>query len=230
MNSDPIIDNDQTFMAIYTKCKDYTMTSQERMYGLYKAVEYAIQAKVPGDFVECGVWKGGSSMLIAYTLAELGVKDRKIYLYDTFEGMTMPTEDDKEISNHNALAMDTWEKEQKEDHNEWAYSPLSEVKNAMAKVDYPTENIIFVKGKVEDTIPHHIPSAIALLRLDTDWYESTKHELQHLYPLVSKNGILIIDDYGCWDGSKKATDEYFSNTPVMLNRMDAHGRLILKTL
>src|SRR3990172_2905041 len=75
------------FLEIYEKCKPYTMTSKERMYALYKAVEYITTAKIPGDFVECGVWKGGSAMLIAHTLLSLKETNRKIWLYDTYEGM-----------------------------------------------------------------------------------------------------------------------------------------------
>jgi O-methyltransferase len=91
---DPIIDNDKTFLKIYERCKEYTMTPRERVYALYKAVEYIVKAKIPGDFVECGVWRGGSTMVIALTLLELKEDSRKIYLYDTFKGMTMPTEKD----------------------------------------------------------------------------------------------------------------------------------------
>lgn len=229
MNSDPVIDNDERFIRIYKKCKEYTMTSQERMYALYQAVVYVVEAKIPGDFVECGVWRGGSSMLIALTLLELGVNDRRIYLYDTFEGMPMPTDDDRDVGNKTITAMETWKENKKLDHNDWCYASLQEVTRNMHSTHYPSKMISFVQGKVEETIPATIPSLISILRLDTDWYESTKHELIHLYPLISKSGVLIIDDYGAWDGSRKATDEYFSSMPIMLNRIDAHGRLVIKT-
>ena len=225
---DPIVDRDKRFMKIYKKCKKYTMTSKERMYSLYKSVEYIINSKIPGNFVECGVWRGGSTMLIAYTLLELNATNRKIYLYDTFQGMTKPAEDDYLVSNKNVHASDNWKKEQRKNYNKWCYASLSEVKNNMALTKYPENNIIFIKGKVEETIPKTIPSKIAILRLDTDWYESTKHELIHLFPLVSKNGVLIIDDYGCWAGSKKAVDEYFSNKSILLNRIDDPGRIGIK--
>jgi len=228
INSDSVIDKDEKFIRIYNKCKKYTMTSKERMYALYKAVEYIINAKIHGDFVECGVWRGGSAMLIAYTLLELNTTNRKIYLYDTFKGMTEPREDDYSVSNKDIRAINKWKKEQKKDYNKWCYASLSEVKNNMALTRYPDNNIILVKGKVEETLPKTIPHKIAILRLDTDWYESTKHELIHLFPLVSKNGVLIIDDYGVWAGSKKAVDEYFSNKPILLNRIDDSGRIGIK--
>ena len=223
-NSDPVIDKDELFRKIYDKCKKYTMTSKERMYALYKSVEYIINSKIPGDFVECGVWRGGSTMLIAKILLELNATDRKIYLYDTFEGMSEPTEDDYIVANKSISAKNMWKKEQKE-NNQWCFSPLSEVKNNMLSTGYPKDNIVYVKGKVEDTIPKTMPSKISLLRLDTDWYESTKHELIHLFPTLANGGVLIIDDYGCWAGSKKAVDEYFSDSIILLNRIDYTGRI-----
>ncbi len=101
----------------------------------------------------------------------------------------------------------------------------------MLSTGYPKEKIHLIKGKVEDTIPENIPKEIALLRLDTDWYESTKHELIHLFPLLKPNGILIIDDYGHWEGARKAVDEYISdnNIHILLNRIDYSGRISVKT-
>ena len=227
-NSDPVIDKDERFTRIYNKCKKFTLTSKERMYALYKSVEYIIKTDIPGDFVECGVWRGGSTMLIAFTLTELNVTNRKIYLYDTFEGMTQPIEYDYRVSNKKNRATDKWKKEQKKEYNKWCYASLSEVKNNMALTKYPKNNIVFVKGKVEETIPKTIPSKIAILRLDTDWYESTNHELINLFPLLVKNGALIIDDYGWWAGSKKAVDEYFSNKQILLNRIDESGIIGIK--
>ncbi|MGB9853033.1 MAG: TylF/MycF/NovP-related O-methyltransferase [Candidatus Kapaibacteriota bacterium] len=199
------------------------------MYALYNAVEYIVKSGITGDFVECGVWKGGSTMLMALTLLKMKETNRKIYLYDTFEGMTQPTELDYEVSNNNARAIDVWQKYQKNDFNEWCFASLPEVKNNMKLTGYPENNLVFVKGRVEETIPKTIPFEIALLRLDTDWYESTKHELLYLYPLLVKNGVLIIDDYGHWAGAKKAVDEYFYNKPILLNRIDYTGRIAIKT-
>ena len=77
-------------------------------------------------------------------------------------------------------------------------------------------------------IPKYLPGEIALLRLDTDWYKSTQHELIHLYPLLVGSGVLIIDDYGHWQGAKKAVDEYFSDKKILLNRIDYTGRISIK--
>ena len=205
-NSDNVINAE--FGGIYEECKEFTMTSIERMYALYKAVEYIVKAKIPGDLVECGVWKGGSAMIIVRTLLMMRETGKKIYLYDTYEGMSEPTEEDKKISSDN-LAIHKWKSQQKKQYNEWCFASLREVKNNLFSTGYPQKNLVFLKGKVENTIPKIMPSKIALLRLDTDWYKSTKHELKYLFPVLAKRGVLILDDYGSWAGAKKAVDEYF---------------------
>jgi hypothetical protein len=218
------------FIDIYDFCKPYTMTSVERMYALYKGVEYVVKNNIPGDFVECGVWKGGSSMLIAKTLQKFGVSDRKIWMYDTYEGMSEPSEEDKDVGG--AAAAILLESASKEDQESvWCYSSLEEVKLNLQKTEYSESLMFFIKGKVEDTLPNQIPSDnIALLRLDTDWYESTKHEMQYLFPKLVKNGVLIIDDYGHWIGARKAIDEYFAvhHLNPLLIPIDYSGRISLK--
>jgi len=222
-------DMEKKFLELAEKCKPYTMTSVERLYSVYKSVEYIIKNNISGDFIECGVWKGGSSMMMALSLLENNITNKKIYLYDTFEGMTEPTEKDIDLSKKNAKIKYENKKNPKSG-SDWCRSEMDEVKENLYSTAYPKENIIFVKGKVEETIPKTIPGKIALLRLDTDWYESTKHELQHLYPLLSKNGVLIIDDYGHWLGCRKAADEYFlaQNINPLLNRIDYTGRIMIK--
>ncbi|MCU0437170.1 MAG: TylF/MycF family methyltransferase [Raineya sp.] len=220
---------DKEFMEIYNLCKPYTMTSLARMYALYQSVKYVVQNNIEGDFVECGVWKGGSSMLIARYLQIHQVRNKKVYLYDTFEGMSAPTEKDVDIKGDTAQS--SLSKQDKEDDKSiWCYSALEEVQNNLAKTQFSQENLVFVKGKVEDTIPETIPSKIALLRLDTDWYESTLHELQYLYPLLENKGPLIIDDYGHWQGCRKAVDEYFAEKKIhpLLQRIDYTGRMMIK--
>jgi len=231
---DPIIATE--FGHIYDKCKQYTMTSVERMYALHKAVEHIVDYGIVGDLVECGVWKGGSLMVMAYTLLEKGDTSRKIYAYDTFEGMTEPSAEDfhldaKDYRLDNMALIKDWRLGQRKDHNESAYASLQEVTRNVLSTGYPPEKFVFVPGRVEDTIPKVLPKAIALLRLDTDWYESTKHELNYLFPLLSRNGFLIVDDYGYWAGSKKAVDEYFriNHIQMFLNRIDYKGRMGIRT-
>ena len=221
-------DFDKEFVQIYNESKPYTMTSVERLYALYKVVEYVVKNNIEGSFVECGVWRGGSAMMITKTLQMLNVNNRKIYLYDTFEGMSEPTE--KDIDLRNDKASDILKKGDKKSNFYWCYADLTEVKQNMMSTGYPMDNIEFVKGKVEETIPGIIPDKIALLRLDTDWYESSYHEMKYLYPKLEVNGALILDDYGYWKGAKEATDRYFSEIKIqpMLNRIDREGRLVIK--
>jgi O-methyltransferase len=191
---------DDEFWEIYTLCKPYTMTSVERMYALFNSVKYILINNITGDFVECGVWRGGSSMLVAKMLSNRNIIDRKIFLYDTYEGMTEPTGNDINFTGMSAEFLLNETTHNKET-SVWCLADLSDVQKNMNLTGYPIKNIFFIKGKVENTIPENIPNGdIALLRLDTDWYESTKHELIHLFPNLALNGVIIIDDYGHWSG------------------------------
>ena len=214
---------------IYNKVKEYTMTSPERIWTLIEAVKYVQKNEIEGAIVECGVWKGGSMMSVISTLQHLSVTDKELFLYDTFEGMSEPTEHDVDHSKQSAEKL--LEKPKTEQDLVWAYSPLDAVKERIYSTGYDKNLIHFVKGKVEETIPATIPEKIAILRLDTDWYESTKHELEHLFPLLSENGILIIDDYGHWEGARKAVDEYIKNNnlKLFLSRIDYTGRIAIKS-
>lgn len=223
------LDLDPEFIQIYQRCQRATMTSIERMYALYKAVAYVVNSNIPGDFVECGVWRGGSVMLMAATLLARGVTDRRIYLYDTFDGMVAPTELDHDIEGKRADSLLSAATNRTEDLI-WCLAPLNEVKTNLSEIGYPFSNYKFVEGKVEDTLAHTSPDRIALLRIDTDWYESTRHELEYLYPPLEKGGVLIVDDYGHWKGARQAVDEYFSapGRSILLNRIDYTGRIGVK--
>jgi len=208
-------------IAIAQRVGNHTMTGPERILALINAVRHIVRNRIQGDIVECGVWRGGSMMAVALTLMELNSANRHLYLFDTFEGMPPPADVDVSFAGIPAAAS----------MNEplvRADASLPDVMAAMASTGYPMELIHFVKGKVEETIPTDITGTIALLRLDTDWYESTRHELLYLYPLLAKNGILIIDDYGHWQGARKAVDEYFADGGPFMNRIDYTGRLIVK--
>jgi O-methyltransferase len=221
-------DADEKFKNTFYTAKPYTMTSLDRMYAAYNAMEYVENNKVEGAVVECGVWRGGSAMVMAMKLVEMGSNSREFYLYDTYEGMTEPT--DKDVDFSGKISKVQWVKSQKNGVNEWCLASVEEVKHNMEKTKYPIEKFHFVKGKVEETIPAIMPERISILRLDTDWYESTKHEMEHLFPKLSVHGVLIIDDYGHWKGSRLAIDEYFTqhNIYPLLNRIDYSGRLYIK--
>ena len=222
------IDMESEFLSIWEKVKDFTMISPERGYSIFKSVEYIVENEIPGDFAECGVWKGGSCMLFAYSLQYFGINSIKIYMYDTYRGMTEPDENDC-IASTGENIYDRWVKSRdNKGMNMWA-SPLDEVKANMMSTGYPENSVVFVEGDVIETLKNTLPDTVSLLRLDTDWYESTKAELEHLYPLLSSGGTLIIDDYGHFTGSKKAVDEYFSvNRKILLNRIDYTGRTGVK--
>lgn len=205
----------------------YTMTTPARIYSLVRAVEYVSARAVPGAFVECGVWRGGSMMAVALTLLRLGVTDRDLYLYDTFTGMTAPTDEDVRRSGERAADLLA---EESRSSDIWAIAAIDDVREAVLSVGYPEERIHFVQGPVEDTLPANAPEAIALLRLDTDWYSSTKHELVHLFPRLTSGGVLILDDYGYWQGARRAVDEYLAENGLrlLLNRIDNTARIALK--
>jgi O-methyltransferase len=208
--------------------RPFTMTSPERVYALRQGIKYVIEHGIQGDIVECGVWKGGSMMAAAMTLQESCVTDRNLHLFDTFDGMSDPTQEDISLAGESAAAL--LSKSNKESSLVWAFSVFDEVRHNLLSTGYPAERIFFIKGKVEETIPERAPSKIALLRLDTDWYESTYHELHHLYPRLSPGGVLIIDDYGHWAGARKAVDTYFAEhkLQLLLNRIDYTGRICVK--
>ena len=225
------VDMEPDFRSICEKSCNFTMTSVERMYGLYKAIEYIVAAKIQGDVVECGTWKGGSSMVSALTLIEKKDKlQRNMYLYDTFEGMSEPTDKDVFVNDKSLKARNMWENKDFSDENFWCCSSIDEVKNNLYSTGYPKEKMRFIKGKVEDTIPMIIPRKIALLRLDTDFYESTFHEMKYLFPRLVKGGVLIVDDYGHWQGAKDAVDTFIreKKIKIFLNRLDYTGRIAIK--
>jgi hypothetical protein len=214
--------SDHSFLSLYAKIRPFTLVELERNYALYQSMKYIISSGIDGDLVECGVWKGGSAMLMAYVLLEAGITNRKIFLYDTFEGMVAPGPKDGDFEKNE------WNKMKSgSGGSTWCFSSEEETRRNMQSTGYPQEKVIIVKGKVEDTLPKTIPEKIALLRLDTDWYESTHHELVHLFPRLTSKGILIIDDYGAWQGARKAVDEYFDGKNFLLQRIDWTGRLLV---
>ena len=213
--------------AIYAAVKPFTMTSLERVVSVIQATRYIVENAIPGAFVECGVWRGGSMMAVAHTLKRLGAADRRLYLYDTFSGMPAPTARD---ARHDGVSAQQLLDQTAVNTGVWCYADRRDVEANLGSTGYPRELISFVEGTVESTIPQTLPDQICLLRLDTDWYESTRHELVHLYPRLVRHGVLIIDDYGHWQGARRATDEFFSGFPLrpLLQRVDYTGRMMVK--
>ncbi len=211
--------------------KPFTMTSGERLWSLLNAVRHVVENRIPGDFVECGVWRGGSVMAMVQELSSLGVSDRQIWLYDTFSGMTAPTAEDIEAGSGVTAETMLDQTVVGDGDNVWCVAGLPDVQANVFSTGYPKDKFNFVEGDVAQTLRGTFPDRISLLRLDTDWYESTRMELEVLYPRLSVGGVCIFDDYGHWQGARKAVDEYFEklgHRPYM-HPIDYSGRVLIKT-
>jgi hypothetical protein len=209
--------------AIVLETTPWTLASIEAKVDLIRAVRYVVENDIPGHFVETGVFQGGNEIIMIRTLQGMGVKDRYIWLYDTFDKFPRPEEIDYEYGVGPALV--SWQQA-----NLGITVDIKQIAYWLLETGYPPEKMIYVKGLVEDTLPRQVPPLIALLRLDTDFYRSIKHSLIHLYPLLVDKGVLILDDYGAFHGAKVATDEYFreTGTAFRLHRIDEHVRAGVK--
>jgi O-methyltransferase len=222
-------DLDQEFATVHARCAPFTMTSVERMYAVWQSVRHVCRLGVEGDVVECGVWRGGSSMVAALTLQQEGDAERRLWLFDTFEGMTQPTARDVRVDG--VAVADHWDEIRARPNDAiFAYASLEDVQANVASTGVRSDRVEYVRGRVEQTIPSTAPDRIAVLRLDTDWYESTRHELEHLWDRVEPGGVLLLDDYGHWAGAREAVDEFFDGRPdaPLLTRVDYTGRIGIK--
>jgi O-methyltransferase len=210
-------DVDADVLEICELVKPYTMTGRDKTVALVHAARHIARTGLAGDFVECGVWRGGSVHAIARTLAKEGVVDRDLYLFDTFAGMTPPTDEDVRTDGRPAKELLA---EQDRTRWVWAVASREDVEQGLRTLPYPYERFHLVEGPVEETVPQHAPERIALLRLDTDWYASTRHELEQLYDRLVPGGVLVIDDYGSWQGARQATDEFLArlDRPPLMQR------------
>jgi O-methyltransferase len=191
-----------------------TMGSKDNLAATILAVRYVCKNKLKGDFVECGVWRGGHGIAAALTFNLYSSKNKVICL-DTFLGMTKPTDND--FSNHDKLkAITQFNSNSRIDHNEWCFASYDDVQRNFLQAGVLKDDFELIKGDVAETLPKLSVNPIVFLRLDTDWYESTKMELKYLWPLLIVNGVLVVDDYGHWQGSKKAVDEFFQSSPTIL--------------
>jgi len=224
-----IDDMDSSFKDVLEFVKPYTMTSIERLYGLYKSVEYIVRNNIRGDMMEHGVWRGGSMMLVAKTLMLLGDTSRNLYLFDTYEGHPKP-DAQKDVDMWGNVAYNEWVNYRKTDEtSDWALVTIDEVRANILSTGYPEDKIKLVKGMVEKTACLNVPDKLALLRLDTDWYESSRVGLTTFWPVLTHLGVLIIDDYGHYRGQREAVDEFFKDRPQLMHRVDYSCRTIQKT-
>jgi O-methyltransferase len=230
MSAGAYLGMDNDFLPLKNKCEPFTMTSPDRLYALWQAARYVVRNRIPGDFVECGVWRGGSSMMAALTFLSEGDLFRSLWLFDTYEGMSEPTNKDVELASGRSAVSLLAEQERVPARNVWCIAQFEDVRSNMESTGYPTERIIYRKGRVEQALLGPKPRMISILRLDTDWYESTLVELQQLWPLLVHQGILIIDDYGWWRGAREAVDEFFATLarPPFMSRIDNCGVVAVK--
>lgn len=192
------------------------------------AVKYILAHNIDGAIVECGV-DGGAFEYIWIKELQTNNVSRDIYLYDTFGGLTEPgvhdyTADAAVLYKMNASTVhDIWKSKQLPNNvNAWCYTPLEKVQDYLNSTGYPPTKLHYIVGDVMQTLqnPSNIPDKIAILRLDTDWYESSKCELQILYKNVVKGGVIIFDDYYHWDGQRRATDDFFTASGIVPNMVN----------
>lgn len=223
---------DADFAPIWEQCRPYTKTSVQRGLALFRTVQYLCENNIAGDFIECGVWRGGSSMIAMSALRHFGAADRRVYLFDTFQGMTEPG--DADIDPSGRAAADIIVEQGGRADGILCIASLEEVQANVRLVGYPEHLVEYVVGDIRNTAYAHERRPIALLRLDTDFYDSTKVELEVFYPHIVDHGVLLIDDYGHWEGARKAVDEYARNMRSsgrhfpMLNIIDYSGRIATK--
>lgn len=207
----------------------FTMTSRDALWAAVSAAKYVALRGVSGAVVECGVWRGGSSMAILSTLLAHG-ELRDIWLYDTYSGMTAPQAMDRVAASGQSASAIMSQTKRGSGYNIWALATLDDVKKNVALTGYPETHVNYVIGDVVETLNQACPASIALLRLDTDWYESTKKELEYLYDRVSVGGVVIVDDYGFWQGARLAVDEFLAERGemVLLCKVDSTVRMWIK--
>jgi len=203
------------FSSLYRQVKKCTMCSNARLRGLYRSVRCVVGREIPGDIVECGAARGGSAALMALTLRQLGAR-RRLWLFDTFEGLPAPSADDPDF--------------------EWAnlftgtcIGTLDEVRSLFRRLQL-SDNVEFVKGLFQETLPSTPVTQISVLHIDGDWYDSVKTCLDQLYDKVVSGGVIQFDDYGYWQGARRAVDEFISVREIRatLQRLDYSGRLLIK--
>jgi O-methyltransferase len=222
-----IPDANHSERKIINQCNSYTSSTEVAQWAFIQAIKHVDKLHIPGDIVECGVWKGGN-LMIADLMKKLIGFDREIWGYDTFAGMTEPSEFDIKPG-FTVNAREKFKTLTKGNSVDWCYVPIEKVAEDLREI-CGENSIKLIKGDVRETLLDKtlIPQQIAILRLDTDFYESTKMELEKLYPLVPSGGVVIIDDYGIWQGSKKAVDEYFSGNLPWLHYINRGVRLFIK--
>lgn len=203
------------FSRIYRQVRSRTMCSNARLRGLYRALRYVVSRDIAGDVVECGAAQGGSAALMALTLRQLQSR-RKLWVFDTFEGLPAPSSEDPDFELADLFTGT-------------CIGTVSEVRALFQQLGV-VEDVEFVKGLFQETLPVTPVPSIAVLHIDGDWYESVKVGLECLYDKVVPHGVIQLDDYGYWKGARKAVDEFFERRGIQarLKRLDYSGRFLIK--
>lgn len=218
----------KSFLKRFESCKNLSSKKIEFFLTLENILDYLFINKIDGDVVECGVFKGANCKFICNFFKENNFEYKNVYLYDTFEGMPIASNEDININsrkNYNDYIKKI--EKNSSQNNFYRYEHINNVQKNILSTNYNEEKILFIKGMVEDTIPKQMPDKISLLILDTDYYKSTIHELKYLYPLVVSGGFIIIDDYGTWAGVKKAVDEFFVDKKDLKTFID-HKTIVVR--
>jgi O-methyltransferase len=230
LGGDWVRDTDRAIGKELQRVTKHSMVPLKRLATLYRQVLYLDRYAIGGDLVECGVWKGGAvgTMAIAH-MSFAKPPFRYLQLFDSWQGLPEPRADADGAA---ALKLSG--------NGSGKLRPIGECVAELGdcqrfledQLGYPSELIKYHPGWFQDTLPKVAPamSPIALLRLDGDWYDSTRICLEYLYPRVVSNGVIHIDDYGHWVGCRRAVDEFLDAQPepLMLHSIDSSGRYWLK--
>jgi O-methyltransferase len=223
-------DEEEQIKVAVARVAGHTMTTFERLASLWEQVRYLDRYGIGGDLVECGVWKGGSVGLMALAHLAAGPPRRTLQLFDSFAGLPEPR---AEMDGRGAVRYAGERGGGKLESIDQCVGPLADNRRLLEEaIGYPRELLRYHVGWFEQTVPAAVAEMgpIALLRLDGDWYESTRIPLAHLYAKVVHGGIVVIDDYGQWEGSRRAVDEFLATLgePVLLNHIDYTSRYWLR--
>ncbi len=221
---DSVVELDKKYKKILKESEKYINTSLPSQWSIIQSLEYIKKNKIKGDIIETGTFHGGGLILINNVLKAIKLK-KNIWGYDTFKGIPNINLKHDAILGDKKINLN----KKKIKNYDLIYPSLKNVRFNLKKNGFKKLPNLIV-GDTRKTLKKKInlPKKISLIRLDTDFYESTLNELKILFPLLSKKGILIIDDYGHHKGSKKAVDDYFKNKNVWLHRIDYTVRLIIK--
>lgn len=202
-------------MKLFWRVRPYTMVGYLRLDNVYELAERVESAGIPGAFVECGVWKGGCSAILAYVAERTGF-GRKTWLFDSFEGLPEPSP----IDGKEAREYSHGRSSGKLQAIDRCVGRLQDVEALLfGKLGISQSSVVIGKGWFQDVLPEkgREIGPISLLRIDGDWYESTRCCLEHLYGCVVPGGFVIIDDYGHWEGCRRAVDDFMKANRLQID-------------